>query len=332
EVDFWQVATIGRGCKLDSKLISALIEKWRPETHTFHLPYGECTITLEDVQLQLGLPVDGSTLTGSSGNDSTKVERIQYARTYILKMIEGYLMSDLSRNLIHLRKLLKLVDFRAAGEFSWGSTVLATLYQEMCGATPPNKAKIRVILDEFFQNPNIWHVKVSLVNYATTEMHQMDRVLRQFEFRQLIPVAPEKDIKIWENQSNNIPIREPIIVPEERRDPLNLRRMDDDTGSSTTPTQLSGPTPQPTTPIPQLLQIMPSAYPSPYMYPNPYMFHFLSPMPGWNAWPGASPFSMTPTQPTIYRSSSQEGSHEASSGSSSHYQSPSPYGIQTHLP
>ncbi|MBA0784675.1 hypothetical protein Gotri_028199, partial [Gossypium trilobum] len=48
-----------------------------------------------------------------------------------------------------------------------------------------------VILDEFFQNPNIWHVKVSLVNYATTEMHQMDRVLRQFEFRQLIPVAPE---------------------------------------------------------------------------------------------------------------------------------------------
>ncbi|MBA0780329.1 hypothetical protein Gotri_004441 [Gossypium trilobum] len=37
------------------------------------------------------------------------------------------------------------------------------------------------------------------------------------------------------------------------------------------------------------------AYPSPYMYPKPYMFHFLSPIPGWNAWPGASLFSMTPT-------------------------------------
>ncbi|MBA0764715.1 hypothetical protein Gotri_014015 [Gossypium trilobum] len=64
EAGFWHVATIGRGCKLNSKLISALIERWRPETYTFHLPCGACTITLEDVQLQLGLPVDDSALTG----------------------------------------------------------------------------------------------------------------------------------------------------------------------------------------------------------------------------------------------------------------------------
>ncbi|KAG8486236.1 hypothetical protein CXB51_019559 [Gossypium anomalum] len=57
-------------------------------------------------------------------------------------MIGGYLMPDLSRNLVHLRWLLKLIDFRAAGELSWRSAVLATLYQEMCRATPPNKAKI----------------------------------------------------------------------------------------------------------------------------------------------------------------------------------------------
>ncbi|MBA0857125.1 hypothetical protein Goshw_007833 [Gossypium schwendimanii] len=30
------------------------------------------------------------------GNDSTEVERIRYARAYILEMIEGYLMSNLS--------------------------------------------------------------------------------------------------------------------------------------------------------------------------------------------------------------------------------------------
>ncbi|MBA0656007.1 hypothetical protein Goklo_008413, partial [Gossypium klotzschianum] len=116
---------------------------WRPETHKYHLPCGECTITLEDLQLQLGLSVDGPTLTEMSwlrdtfpelGNDSTEVERIRYARAYILKIIGGYLMPDLSRNLVHLRWLLKLIDFRADGKFCWGSVVLATLYQEMCGA------------------------------------------------------------------------------------------------------------------------------------------------------------------------------------------------------
>ncbi|MBA0752992.1 hypothetical protein Gogos_021167, partial [Gossypium gossypioides] len=64
EVGFWNVANIGRGCKLNPKLISVLIERWRPEMNTFHFPCGECTITLEDVQLQLGLPVDWSVLTG----------------------------------------------------------------------------------------------------------------------------------------------------------------------------------------------------------------------------------------------------------------------------
>ncbi|MBA0875826.1 hypothetical protein Goshw_002816 [Gossypium schwendimanii] len=47
-----------------------------------------------------------------------------------------------------------------------------------------------VIPNEYFQNPNAWHVKVPLVNFATVEMHQSDRVLRQFRFQQPILVAP----------------------------------------------------------------------------------------------------------------------------------------------
>ncbi|MBA0615616.1 hypothetical protein Godav_015738 [Gossypium davidsonii] len=38
-------------------------------------------------------------------------------------MSEGYLMLDLSRNLVHLRWLLKLVNFRVIREFSWGSSM-----------------------------------------------------------------------------------------------------------------------------------------------------------------------------------------------------------------
>ncbi|KAG8503681.1 hypothetical protein CXB51_001658 [Gossypium anomalum] len=152
-------------------------------------------------------------------NDSTELERIRYAWAYILEMI-------------------------GAGELSWESAVLATLYRRMCGVTRPNKAKIggclsllqswarfhfpflrsrvnhpytfplitrwnhstsyvgiptsledirllldqrseaqfqwipyedpairAVIPDEFFQSPNIWHVKIPLVNYAIVEIH-----------------------------------------------------------------------------------------------------------------------------------------------------------------
>ncbi|KAE8685623.1 hypothetical protein F3Y22_tig00111095pilonHSYRG00294 [Hibiscus syriacus] len=42
---------------IEPNLISALVERWRPETYTFHLPCGECTITLEDVSMHLGLPM-----------------------------------------------------------------------------------------------------------------------------------------------------------------------------------------------------------------------------------------------------------------------------------
>ncbi|MFQ6621352.1 hypothetical protein Gotur_001870 [Gossypium turneri] len=75
--------------------------------------------------------------------DSTEIERIRYARAYILQLIGGYLMPDTSRSHVHPRWLLKLVDFRAAGELSWGSAILATLYWEMCGATRLRRANIR---------------------------------------------------------------------------------------------------------------------------------------------------------------------------------------------
>ncbi|XP_039787309.1 serine/threonine-protein phosphatase 7 long form homolog [Panicum virgatum] len=43
--------------KLDRSLLTALVDRWRPETHTFHLPCGELTPTLQDVAYLLGLPI-----------------------------------------------------------------------------------------------------------------------------------------------------------------------------------------------------------------------------------------------------------------------------------
>nr|XP_016475724.1 PREDICTED: serine/threonine-protein phosphatase 7 long form homolog [Nicotiana tabacum] len=61
DTGFYRIIEIGRS-QFHWALITAMIERWRPETHTFHLPIGEATITLEDVEvlfrlLVYGLPV-----------------------------------------------------------------------------------------------------------------------------------------------------------------------------------------------------------------------------------------------------------------------------------
>ena len=50
---------------IDWPLITCLVERWRPETHTFYDPVGEMTITLQDVAIILGLRIDGPTVTGT---------------------------------------------------------------------------------------------------------------------------------------------------------------------------------------------------------------------------------------------------------------------------
>ncbi|MBA0642304.1 hypothetical protein Goklo_026722, partial [Gossypium klotzschianum] len=66
DVRFLHASHMLGSCKLDPTLISALVERWRLETHSFHLPCGECTITLKDITLQLGLSVDGPVVTESA--------------------------------------------------------------------------------------------------------------------------------------------------------------------------------------------------------------------------------------------------------------------------
>ena len=50
--------------EIDHCLISALVERWRLKTHTFHLPHGEMSITLQDVEVIYGLSIEGEVLVG----------------------------------------------------------------------------------------------------------------------------------------------------------------------------------------------------------------------------------------------------------------------------
>ncbi|GAU30353.1 hypothetical protein TSUD_57640 [Trifolium subterraneum] len=44
---------------VDPQLLSAFTERWHPETSSFHMPFGEMTITLDDVACLLHIPVRG---------------------------------------------------------------------------------------------------------------------------------------------------------------------------------------------------------------------------------------------------------------------------------
>jgi hypothetical protein len=46
----------------DAPLITAFMDRWRPETHTFHVPVGEMTLSLEDIAMLGGLPCAGQAM------------------------------------------------------------------------------------------------------------------------------------------------------------------------------------------------------------------------------------------------------------------------------
>uniref|UniRef100_A0A2N9HZB3 Aminotransferase-like plant mobile domain-containing protein n=1 Tax=Fagus sylvatica TaxID=28930 RepID=A0A2N9HZB3_FAGSY len=143
--------------RIDWALITALVERWRRETHTFHMPHGEMTITLQDVEVLLGLPVDGRPLVASpivepaelcrqllgvtTTEEALDGSRIslpwlsrqfqapitaetneqtvqQYARFYMLSLLGGNIFVDKSNNKVHVVWLQFLEDFDRAREYS----------------------------------------------------------------------------------------------------------------------------------------------------------------------------------------------------------------------
>ncbi|VFQ74952.1 unnamed protein product [Cuscuta campestris] len=129
------------GLQLDLALITSIVERWRPETHSFHLPFGEVGITLQDVEILLGLPVDDIPLAGMTGrsrnqwiqicedmmgfrphtsditskmikmsaigpkqltNHSIDVDYLQHARTIRFKLLGGSLFPNTSGNKVSL--------------------------------------------------------------------------------------------------------------------------------------------------------------------------------------------------------------------------------------
>src|SRR3954464_2176000 len=56
--------------------ITALVDRWRPETYTFHLRTGETTITLQDMSMILALPIEGNHVYIRSDSDGWREKMV----------------------------------------------------------------------------------------------------------------------------------------------------------------------------------------------------------------------------------------------------------------
>jgi len=128
-------------------LITALVERWRIETHTLHLPLGETIITLEDMAVHLlcdhllgSMPLETiykensiklSWLNSEFQDLAYDVDSFmvaQHAREHILTLIRSLLVLDTSGSRVHQMYPLLLSDLNNVSNCSWGSGVLACLY------------------------------------------------------------------------------------------------------------------------------------------------------------------------------------------------------------
>ncbi|XP_022842150.1 protein MAIN-LIKE 2-like isoform X1 [Olea europaea var. sylvestris] len=165
---------------LDNPLISALVERWRRETNTFHMTVGEMTVTLEDVAYLLGLPIDGEPVIGvtytacdalcikylgklpdsgyASGGmvklswlketfsqcpENASMEDVEcHTRAYLLYLVGSTIFSTTTGNKVPVMYLPLFENFNEAGKHAWGAAALSFLYRALGNASLRSQSTI----------------------------------------------------------------------------------------------------------------------------------------------------------------------------------------------
>ncbi|EXC35031.1 hypothetical protein L484_017732 [Morus notabilis] len=165
---------------LDNPLISALVERWRRETNTFHLNVGEMTVTLKDVALLLGLAIDGEPVIGTtyttchivcekylgkapeSGYTSGGMVKLswlkeffswcpedaplevveRHTRAYLLYLVGSTIFSTTTGNKVPVMYLPLFENFDRCGKYAWGAAALAFLYRALGNASLRSQSTI----------------------------------------------------------------------------------------------------------------------------------------------------------------------------------------------
>ncbi|KAH7861299.1 hypothetical protein Vadar_024351 [Vaccinium darrowii] len=216
---------------LDNPLISALVERWRRETNTFHFTVGEMTVTLEDVAYLIGLRIDGEPVigvtyttceavclkflgkapdSGALGNASLKAQSTISGCLTLLQCWSYYHLNvgrpRLNHDPIHesfpfvLRWKGKQSGPTANRDVAFYRKALDTLKPSDVEWSPYTDISQNVIPEEIKQNLNLGRSKTMLICFDKAERHLPDRCLRQYGMQQLIP----EDVLRWERKSRGV--------------------------------------------------------------------------------------------------------------------------------
>ncbi|XP_052171285.1 protein MAIN-LIKE 1-like [Diospyros lotus] len=104
---------------INHAIVSAFTERWQSETNTFHLPFGEISITLYDVAAILKIPVTGRSVSVPHHLTPSEASDLLYK----------------SGTLVSVTYLTLLDDLSMIGNYVWGAACLAYLYRQLGIAT-----------------------------------------------------------------------------------------------------------------------------------------------------------------------------------------------------
>ncbi|XP_057540623.1 protein MAIN-LIKE 1-like [Amaranthus tricolor] len=118
----------------DSALITAFVERWQPDTNTFHMPWGKMTIMLHDVQRILGVSIEGSLSAVPTEGDWKLALAGLFSEPMFELRRKGYFTSgtiNFSETRTGMRPHPTLTSNAYKDEIAWGAVTLAYLYWQL---------------------------------------------------------------------------------------------------------------------------------------------------------------------------------------------------------
>nr|XP_004509810.2 protein MAIN-LIKE 1-like [Cicer arietinum] len=127
----------------DVGLISAFVERWHRDISSFHMPFGEMTITLDDVATLLHISPCGKFFDAHVNMNTDNAVRATYdcliqtnqfecaARTYLLHLVGCTIFADKTHARVEAKYVSLFIELDSCRDYSWTIAALAFLYDNL---------------------------------------------------------------------------------------------------------------------------------------------------------------------------------------------------------